>query len=288
MDLSRVRDYYSYISERYAIYLRRQSGAPRPWSTDPIFQQYKFCNVFREHDRVTAWIRENWREPYADSPLLWFATCLARQINWPDTLAELGFPRPDWTPSYMEQILDRRQRQGLQVYTGAYMICGRLAQVTGLGSINRAMAQVVLGKLWENRHWLGPYFESGPSLEAATLQLSQFTGWSGFTAYEAVTDLRWTRYLSNAPDTRTWAHVGPGANRGLNRLSNRSTQTSKGRAQRLAEMRELLELAPEYLGPDFPALEMREIEHNLCEFDKYERVRLGEGSPRSTFNGGQP
>ena len=36
-------------------------------------------------------------------------------------------------------------------------------------------------------------------------------------------------------------------------------------------------------------LEMRDIEHSLCEFDKYERVRLGQGAPRSkyTYKGGQ-
>jgi hypothetical protein len=30
-------------------------------------------------------------------------------------------------------------------------------------------------------------------------------------------------------------------------------------------------------------LEMRDIEHSLCEFDKYERVRLGQGKPRSKY-----
>jgi hypothetical protein len=34
---------------------------------------------------------------------------------------------------------------------------------------------------------------------------------------------------------------------------------------------------------EFPAWEMRDVEHTLCEFDKYERVRLGEGRPRSVF-----
>ena len=30
-------------------------------------------------------------------------------------------------------------------------------------------------------------------------------------------------------------------------------------------------------------MEMREIEHSLCEFDKYERVRLGQGTPRGRY-----
>ncbi len=29
--------------------------------------------------------------------------------------------------------------------------------------------------------------------------------------------------------------------------------------------------------------EMREVEHTLCEFDKHERARLGQGRPRGVF-----
>ena len=29
---------------------------------------------------------------------------------------------------------------------------------------------------------------------------------------------------------------------------------------------------------------MRTIEHSLCEWDKYERVRLGQGTPRSKYD----
>jgi hypothetical protein len=36
----------------------------------------------------------------------------------------------------------------------------------------------------------------------------------------------------------------------------------------------------------WPAWEMREVEHTLCEFDKYERARLGEGKPRGVYRHG--
>jgi hypothetical protein len=37
-----------------------------------------------------------------------------------------------------------------------------------------------------------------------------------------------------------------------------------------------------YEGPK-RNFEMREIEHSLCEFDKYERVRNKQGAPRSKY-----
>ena len=38
-----------------------------------------------------------------------------------------------------------------------------------------------------------------------------------------------------------------------------------------------------YLAYWIDGLEMRDIEHCLCEYDKYERVRLGEGRPRAKY-----
>ena len=48
-------------------------------------------------------------------------------------------------------------------------------------------------------------------------------------------------------------------------------------------MRDLLDLATKYTEFFKPVLELRDIEHSLCEFDKYERVRLGQGQPRSKY-----
>jgi hypothetical protein len=50
-------------------------------------------------------------------------------------------------------------------------------------------------------------------------------------------------------------------------------------------MRELLDLSRVSL-PDFiPKLELRDIEHSLCETDKWLRVALGQGRPRSKYPG---
>ena len=48
-----VATFFSFCQEREAIRQRRASGAKSPWSKDPIFQNARFLNVFREDDRVT-------------------------------------------------------------------------------------------------------------------------------------------------------------------------------------------------------------------------------------------
>jgi hypothetical protein len=36
-----------------------------------------------------------------------------------------------------------------------------------------------------------------------------------------------------------------------------------------------------------PPIHAQDLQNCLCEFDKYERVRLGEGRPRSKYQGGR-
>ncbi len=266
--------FYSYINERHAIYIRRQAGVKPFWTEDKILQTYSFCNVFRELDTVTIWIRENWKEPYADHPNLPFAMAVARQINWPETLQEIGFPE-DWNPDRVKNIMQDRMDRGEKVYTGAYMLTGTLGGTKVEQTIDK-----ILTPLYENQPEIHP-----DSLQKTWSEYLPYAGFSGFMAYEVVTDLRHTKYLGNARDIYTWANPGPGAKRGLNRINGRELTWSPNREPDRwnREMKDLLDRSPGYLQGHIDVLEMRDIEHCLCEFDKYERVRLGQGKPRAKY-----
>jgi len=261
-------DFNNYMIERHSIYERRAEGQAYPWTDDPILKEYSFCNVYRELDRVTIWIRENWREPYADHPNLPFAMAMARQINWPDTLEEIGFPE-HWNPERIKAIMQGRLNRKEKVYTGAYMLTGTLGGTKVEQTIDK-----ILTPLYE----MPPRIISN-SLEETWRRYLPYPGFSGFMAYEVVTDLRHTKHLENAEDIMTWANPGPGAKRGLNRIHGRELEKSIPKAQLISEMKELLDLCNMAPLP----LEMRDIEHCLCEFDKYERVRLGQGKPRAKY-----
>jgi hypothetical protein len=289
---------------------------------DPILQRFRFCNVYRELDAVTVWIRENIREPFADHEHLWFMLAVARHINWPDTLAELiqgsqplyqinplggtgsiseeeGLIYPSWPadrfgrkdvfePRHMTSVLQRRQARGDKVYTGAYMIRAEQHDHPWRHWPKvRYSAEIVLGRLWEAREVLQPIMDNLKSLQGiwSILQQPEFTGWGPFMAYQVVVDMRHTRYLRNAPDINEWAAVGPGSARGLNRLHGRPVKKALRQDQALAEMLELrLEMAqPGALAPWLDLPDLSDVQNCLCEFDKYERVRLGEGRPRALY-----
>ena len=46
-----VSAFFDFCREREKIRLAREGGDPSPWTDDPIFQQGRFLNVFREDDR---------------------------------------------------------------------------------------------------------------------------------------------------------------------------------------------------------------------------------------------
>lgn len=281
-----------YIQERHDIYLKRQLGKPAPWTDDNVLRHYRFCNVYRELDTVTIWVREHIREPFADDKWLWFMLAIARRINLPATLEELmadkkgAWPRNGkWSPDRMVQLLDDRTARGEPVYTGAYMITAETGPEHIGKTKSRTTAFSNLLPLWQKAKQIEPQLHH--TLQGAfDALLGQGFAWGPFMCYEVVSDLRHTRYLREAPDIMTWANAGPGAFRGLNRLHGRPLKQSQKPEAARAEMEQLLHLTrARWPKPSakFPRLEMREIEHTLCEFDKYLRVVNGEGAPRSKY-----
>ncbi len=280
-----LRQYFRTARERHNIYLLRRVANERPpWTEDPIFQKYKFCNVFREHDKVTVWLRENWREPYADHPNLPFAMALARLINWPPTLEEIGFPKR-WNPDKALEVLGRRKAEGKKVYTGAYLLgsCpkGQERSIylirSVLSPLHHELRSVV------KAHW--PLRElNSPKLEGTWQWFRSQRGIGDFLAYEIVSDLRHTKYLRDAPDIMTWANAGPGALRGLTRLWGYQPKTRQisgyafPKKNALEAMQTLLARSQIVCwGMNMPSWEMREVEHHLCEFDKYMRIVNSQG-----------
>lgn len=273
-----------WMKERHAIYQRRQKYPQNPekWTDDPIFKQGRFCNVFRELDKVTIWIRKNWREPYANDPNLWFAMAVARQINHPDALRQIGYPEGDlnkWLDKAGKRLAWMRQ-EGMKIYGGAYIItAGGVSGPKDVYTIEHVLRPLARKELTEAWKW--KYSYKG-MWDLFMLEL----GFGPFISYEVATDLRHTRHYHKAwNDHMTWANAGPGAMRGMARIFRGDVSMSpiyKGQ-NGLGMMRSLLEQAPFYLPKSFPKLELRDIEHSLCETDKYIRVKTGEGRMKCKF-----
>jgi hypothetical protein len=268
-----------WIAEREQIRIRRASGAPRPWTDDPILAEWSFCNVRREDDRVTRWIATNWRQPHADDPDLWLAMAVARQVNLPDTLAEIGFPLP-WVPERFLRVMADRESRGLCCYGPAYKI-----GTAGLrGAKPDYQVQKVFAPLWARRARLRPV--AGDSLLGFHARLAQCDGLGSFMAAQIVADMKYVAPLKNARDWMTFAASGPGSRRGLNRVLGRPTDAPwKEDAWRAAIHRLHEAVAPELERIGIDQLPAQDLQNCLCETDKYLRAQLGEGKPKRRYAG---
>lgn len=262
----RVDDLNKFINEREAVRIKKESGAPRPWSEDTILQQWKFCNVHREDDRTTRWIAKNWREPNAQDPDLWYALVIARRaLNWPGSMEALGYPVP-WNPDKFLQVLHARSASGAKSYDTAYqlLVQGRK------GDKAENLIRYVLAPLWEARDFIRP--RKGDTLRSFFDRLSGFKYMGLFYSGQVVADLKYAQ-LQDAPDWESFAVPGPGSERGLNRVMDRPFKN----VWRKGEWDVMFQTLRSHITHPMHG---QDLQNCLCEWDKYERIRLGDGRVR--------
>lgn len=269
---SNVDDFVSFITERHRIYLRRAAGQPPPWTDDPILQEFKFCNPYRENDRATVWLRKEWYEPHHDDPYLFFAMIVARWCNRLPTLDVLGYPVP-WNRKLYEETLNSLPKPVWE--TGAY----RTPNVKGMSKI--AGQATLLDAIWKDRDQIAPAI--GETLAGTRQVLSSYpgfgsgkqTGSGDFLAGQIVADLKMFEPLRSAPDYWTWAVPGPGSKPGLNWVLGRDPKTSWDVYDWVIHARKLRKEVSQRWPSEWTPLCLQNIQNCLCEFNKLCRIRNG-------------
>lgn len=274
----RTAELFKFIRERHAIWERRKEGLPKPWTKDPILRSYRFCNVYRDLDKETIWFAKNWGLPHQNCPDLWFASLVFRFINLGESAAAVGFPVP-WKPEVFVKQLKKRQAAGLKTFSSAYMISThgvREGKVTYLAKS--------LSKIWRKRESLR--MTSADTFDAFHGRLMNCFDVGSFMAGQVIADIKYAQPYLGVEDWHTFAASGPGSRRGLNRVYGMAHDLRQSEeAWRRAHAELKFEIDKKILKAGMPALHAQDLQNCLCEFDKYERVRLGEGRPKQRYNG---
>jgi hypothetical protein len=279
----RTKDLFNFIKERQNIYLAREAGKPKPWTKNPFLQRYRFCNVYREQDRVTQWIAENWRTPHKNDRELWFAMAVARFVNLPDSLDAVGWPVP-WREQYFIDTLHRRQQQKQTVFNAAYIVSTNGMSMDKIEYV----ARMVLSPLWAGRGRVNEVIHPKPVPALAQVHccLTRFEGLGSFMGAQVIADLKYVQPLRKARDWQTWAASGPGSRRGLNRMLGYAPDQNWIESRWLAALQELQsKINPKMKKAGMEPLHAQDLQNCLCEFDKMERARLGEGRPKQRYAG---
>jgi hypothetical protein len=259
-----------WIEEREAIRRLKENGEPKPWSDDWVFQSTYFCNVHREDDRVTRWVRDNYT-PGLLGEYYDYAIVAARIFNWPETLEGLVYKGGliPYNAQIMTEFLTQKQEAKQKIWGGAYLITTHGRKMTKIDYCVEMM-----GAVYQRFSTNGIDTDS---CMKAHQDLMLIDGLGSFLAAQIVADLKNTEghQLQAAEDWYTFSAHGPGSLRGLawfHGVDKVSPSEYHWRIQEVAT----------YLGWNYC---MQDLQNCLCEFDKYCRVRSGTGRSKRNYHG---
>ena len=272
MNYPRTFDLAYWINEREAMRLRREAGIKPPWSPDPIMATVRYCNVHREDDKVTKWIRTSGVYSGVSVPV--WVVVLARMVNRIETLSLI---RP-----YVEEGSLEKIKSALKHARGHGPIWGSAYTISTCGKSMDKVEYVI-------DHVVQAVMQVGDSdfdsLESCFDDLTCVDGLGSFLAAQVVADLKNTpgHTLTGAVDWFTWCAPGPGSLRGLTAYYGRTITPGAFRAA-IDEC--YAQTMPYVNGNEHPGgIHMQDFQNCLCEFSKYIRVQEG-GHARNRYTAG--
>ena len=279
-----------WVKERHQIYLKRQAGLPKPWSTNEIMQTCYFTNVYRELDKTTVWFREQFRDPLKNAKEVVFGTIAFRWFNWIPTgrLLQGSGLLTKWNTEKAMTLLGNYQKQNdCQLFTGAFNISNSGSKDPKLKRVCEAYIQPA----WDALDMIASEFARGRYEQKLTLEQAfeligelPGLGGSGFMAAQVICDLAYTPWLENCKDWWTWCSPGPGSKRGVNCVLGRDPD-GPDPPYFLEEIAYHTDLLNAYFKGRYPRLHARDVQNCFCELSKFERVLWGRGKPKRNYPG---
>lgn len=244
------------------------------WTTDPILANHKFCNTFRVLDRVSQYIvsevieKGPQRRDEVTFRVLLFSTYtnirtyeILRKNIKPFTWQ--AYKRADY-----EKILRGLYDQGIAIYTGAYQ---KPAPELGFAEnfMNHlAFLEVLMRELpaqLRDAKYMADVFD----------YLRTYRSVGDFTAYQLVLNLSYSDVMHFSE--HDFVEICIGSRRGLQRCFSepipRSAEVDIVRWMQMTQHEHFERLGIKFsgLGPSHLSMMLCDIEHTLCELDKYIR-----------------
>lgn len=270
--------YWITAAERQEIFFKKYYGALPPYTADHIYQNYKFCNVYRASDRVSQFLIRNiiYSDKFTEKDIL-FRVFLFRLMNKIDTWialeAKLGSVNLYSFDFDNYSIILEEIRAAAPIYGNAFILCANKAFGFDKKHQNHL---ALLEQVFKKTNFANDLLKSR-TLKDLFEKLRSLPLIGNFMAYQIAIDFNYSEVFNF--DENDFTIAGPGAVRGIHKCFI----DTEGRSSEyiIKFMVEKQKKEFERLGIDFKSLWGRpmhaiDCQGWFCETDKYSRVRFPE------------
>jgi len=294
-----VKKFYDFVHQRQEIWRKKKSGLPRAqWTKDKILSEGHFCNNYRELDRGTVYLSSSIREHRARAGrdhaqgsledlelVVWLVICY-RRINLIETFIDWratkkgvkkttlqtveGPPSISEWPSFLAFI---KNRTGLKpVFTKAHICSGGFnSYVEDMEKLQNTLRDICIQ--------LRSHTSTGGKVDLRLCfqVLKSLPGAGDFFAWQFLCDIIEAKAFPPhlEVDEDSFCRLGPGAKRGLILIGGVKAGAGDDEclktAQRLTGMQDSVfkSLGVVFHRFNERKLTLKNIEHCLCEYQKY-------------------
>ena len=250
----------AFLKERESIRIKKKSGHPGPWTDNPIMDQSKFLNVFREDDAVSQIVNQILVLLKDHEDALYAAVYIARLVNHREHLKWLFTGNVEWlldAEDMQEKMREFVAKGDTVCNPGAYQINPRIGFKYGHRNIRDSLIHVIPARLFPVTESMASFKEIDKATEAAN---EAFGGFSNFWMFQACIDISYHRPDLMDPDSAPYFGSG---------------------SKNAHEHMETLQV---YLNENKPDNWRRfhpyDVENALCEYRKY-KMREAKGIPNN-------
>jgi hypothetical protein len=265
--VKRAAEFWSFVRERHAIYVRRFVARRfPPWTDDPVLASVHFTNVYRELDPGTVYIRGQLRAHRSSA----LAEKVLNVTMYRLCMHERSFSAVGWTPLPFDPVRwVQKVSQTDKPFHGAYYIHNlglKVPKAEAMGMVAAYLAEYLSASEL-------PVDERKSFIQT----MAGVKGIGGFISTQVLADLTYDQHVPLPIDG--WVALGPGAMRGLALVAGRSELST---VEAEAQLQELWDEQPEPTT-ERPHITRMNLQNCCCEFSKYCRVASG-GRPRRLFD----
>lgn len=288
------KEFFQFVFDRQLIWYKRFCEKNDFWTNDKILKKYKFCNVYRELDRGTFYIIEKLKS-IKDRKIIFQNIVFYRFFNKYNLYEDLKINIiKEFNVGAIKSLIkkfDNLKKSGKTIFNDAYLISGNKTNeakhVFILNNLQKFFETKNLEKTIEK-------IDSSRKPEESLEIIKEIPSVGNFLAYEIWVDLTYFNFFKNCWTDDDFVNIGPGAKWGLELIYGKKL----GNKEQIEKIYYLYKIQKQYLDKikkenkkwknifykkcfsNSPYLSIRNIEHSLCEFRKYLRLKQGLGKKR--------